>query len=106
MDGGRQGRIGGSLGKVPAVLLSEAVNSRRGETTMASSSTVEEAGPRVKSAFAASPVHDLREVQVENHESGLLLLGRVSSFYHKQLAQELARNVAGEVIVVNAIDVA
>ena len=67
--------------------------------------TAEDVWPRAKSALAASPVYDLRDVQVEQNESGLLLSGRVSSFYHKQLAQEVVRLVAGEVNVVNSIDV-
>jgi len=67
--------------------------------------TAEEVWPRAQSALAASPVYDLRDVQVEQREDSLVLSGHVSSFYHKQLAQEVVRLVAGEVTVTNSIDV-
>jgi osmotically-inducible protein OsmY len=67
--------------------------------------SLKEIGPQVESALAASPVFDLHGVRVEDHDSGILLSGKVSSFYHKQLAQEVVRLVAGEINVVNAIDV-
>ena len=75
------------------------------ELTEMENTTAEDVRPRAQSALAASPVYDLRDVQVEHHEAGLLLSGRVSSFYHKQLAQEVVRLVAGEVPVINSIDV-
>ena len=67
--------------------------------------TLKDVGPQVQSALAASPVFDLHGLRVEDHADGLLLSGSVSSFYHKQLAQEVVRAVAGDVNVVNAIDV-
>jgi hypothetical protein len=75
------------------------------ELTVMEDMTAQEVWPRAQSALAASPVFDLRDVQVEQHETGLVLSGHVSSFYHKQLAQEVVRLVAGEVTVVNSIDV-
>ena len=62
-------------------------------------------GLQVKSALAASPIFDLHGLSVEQNGSGIILSGTVSSFYHKQLAQELVRNLFGEVNVVNSIDV-
>ncbi|MCG8583796.1 MAG: BON domain-containing protein [Pirellulales bacterium] len=67
--------------------------------------TAKDVGPQVRSALAESPVFDLHDVRVEHNGSGILLSGTVSSFYHKQLAQEVVRHVAGEIAVVNAIDV-
>ena len=47
-----------------------------------------------------------RDLVVEEGEDALVLRGSVSSFYHKQMAQEVVRAVAGrEVDVVNSIDV-
>ncbi len=65
-----------------------------------------EARPLAQSALSDSPIFDLRDLVVEEGEDALVLRGSVSSFYHKQMAQELVRAVAGrEVDVVNSIDV-
>ena len=56
-------------------------------------------------ALAASGVYALRELTVEPHNDGLLISGAVSSFYLKQLAQEVVRGVAGAVEVVNSVRV-
>lgn len=66
-----------------------------------------EAQQRAQSALAASPIHDLRDLRVEpmEREDGLLIVGRVSSYYHKQLAQEVVRSVADDVALVNSIEV-
>lgn len=61
--------------------------------------------PRAEAALAASVVGELRGLRVENHDGGLLLSGSVSSFYHKQLAQEVVRAVCREVEIINAIQV-
>ena len=45
--------------------------------------------PRAQSALAASPIYDLRNLAVKQQEDTLLISGVVSSFYHKQLAQEV-----------------
>ena len=49
-------------------------------------------------ALADSPIFDLRHLQVEYLDGALALSGRVETFYHKQLAQEVVRNVADGVI--------
>jgi hypothetical protein len=65
-----------------------------------------EARPLAQTALSDSPIFDLRDLVVEEGEEALVLRGSVSSFYHKQMAQELVRAVAGrEVDVVNSIDV-
>jgi hypothetical protein len=63
--------------------------------------------PRAQSALANSPICELRDLRVEPHNGALLICGAVSSFYHKQLAQEVVRAVCRniEVELVNAIRV-
>jgi osmotically-inducible protein OsmY len=58
---------------------------------------------RARSALAQSPIYVLREIQVEQEGDALLLLGRVDTFYHKQLAQEVVRSVAEGKRVVNSV---
>jgi hypothetical protein len=60
---------------------------------------------RAETALASSPFHELRAVRVAEREDGLVLLGAVSSFYHKQLAQEAVRSVCRNHTVINTIDV-
>ena len=60
---------------------------------------------RAQGALASSPIYALRELQVEQVGEALLLVGRVDTFYHKQLAQEAVRAVAGGLQVVNEVDV-
>ena len=62
--------------------------------------------PRAQAALSASPFYELRDLQVEQHGEALLLSGSVSSFYHKQLAQEVVRSVCKGSEVVNSIHVA
>jgi len=63
----------------------------------------EQLQPRAQSALADSPIQALRELQVEQDGPVLRLHGCVSSFYHKQLAQEAVRSVAQDVELVNSI---
>jgi hypothetical protein len=56
-------------------------------------------------ALSSSPVFDLRMLQVEVVDDSLLLSGRVETFYHKQLAQEVVRHVADGVRLVNDVAV-
>jgi len=69
-------------------------------------------GPRAQTALVNSPIFELRWLRVEAHAEGLLLQGSVSSFYHKQVAQELVRAVCRElscdeddIPVVNSVNV-
>jgi hypothetical protein len=60
---------------------------------------------RARSALLRSNIYVLRKLQIDRDGDRLLLRGRVESFYHKQLAQELVR---AEVIgseVMNALQV-
>jgi hypothetical protein len=56
-------------------------------------------------ALASSGVYALRELTVEPHKEGLLITGAVSSFYLKQLAQEVVLAAAGAVELVNSVRV-
>jgi hypothetical protein len=58
---------------------------------------------RAKAALAQSPIWVLREIRVEQVGDTLLLQGRVDTFYHKQLAQELVRMVADGLRVENEL---
>lgn len=60
---------------------------------------------QAQSALGSSSVYDLRKLRVESSGDSLLIRGAVSSFYHKQLAQELVRRVVREMLVVNTVDV-
>lgn len=56
-------------------------------------------------ALSESTVYALREVLIRSEGDTLVLVGQVSSFYHKQLAQELVRQHAEGLEVVNTIHV-
>jgi hypothetical protein len=64
---------------------------------------VDDVQPRARAALANSPFYELRELQVELREGTLGISGCVSSFYHKQLAQEVVRSVCAGVAIVNSI---
>ncbi len=58
-----------------------------------------------KSALEESPVFALRNLGVEQVGDNLILSGTVSTFYYKQLAQEVIRSVANGLGVINGVDV-
>jgi hypothetical protein len=60
---------------------------------------------RAQEALSLSPVFALRELHVEQQGDSLVIQGLVSSFYHKQLAQEVIRTAAEGLEVVNSIQV-
>ena len=65
----------------------------------------EQADSQARAALAASPLVDLRELNVERRGETLMISGRVHCFYHKQLAQETVRPHAANLRVVNAVNV-
>ena len=69
--------------------------------------SVSEVQPRAQSALASSPIYELRDLLVQQHNGSLLISGTVSSFYHKQLAQEVVRTVCESIAVevINSIRV-
>lgn len=62
---------------------------------------------RARLALRQSPIYELREIEVEQNGETIVLSGVVSSFYHKQLAQEAVRSVltGHDVSLVNRIEV-
>jgi hypothetical protein len=56
-------------------------------------------------ALSRSRIFDLRRLNVEEDGDSIVLRGRVSSYYHKQLAQEVVRNATDGAEVINAIRV-
>jgi hypothetical protein len=70
-----------------------------------SATVIDAVQPRAQAALANSPFYELRELQVEHRDDTLLISGCVSSFYHKQLAQEVVRSVCTGVKLVNSIRV-
>ena len=66
---------------------------------------VDEVQPRAQAALANSPFYELRQLRVEWHDDAMLLSGCVSSFYHKQLAQEVVRSVCRDTPLINSIHV-
>ena len=55
--------------------------------------------------LAHSAVAELRRLRVDEKADTLQLSGQVRSFYHKQLAQETIRSVAGDMQLVNRVNV-
>lgn len=65
----------------------------------------EEAIMRARKALRKSRIRELRELAVEQCGDAVALHGRVSSFYHKQLAQELVRNAVNGTEIMNHLQV-
>ncbi|MFH1265816.1 MAG: BON domain-containing protein [Planctomycetota bacterium] len=61
--------------------------------------------PRAQTALAASRIPELRDLRVERQNGALVIRGVVSSFYHKQLAQEIVRAVCRKIELVNSVRV-
>lgn len=72
---------------------------------MASLSLIIDLQRRAQAALAVSPFFELRELQVEGRDQSLWISGTVTSFYHKQLAQEVVRAVCDDIEVMNSIRV-
>jgi hypothetical protein len=52
-----------------------------------------------------SPLAALRKLQVQENDASVLILGRVTSYYLKQLAQETVMPVLGGRALVNRVTV-
>ena len=72
-----------------------------------SSVSVNDAQSMACTALVNSPICELRDLRVEQSDQGLVICGVVSTFYHKQLAQEAVRAACDgfRVEVVNSIRV-
>jgi hypothetical protein len=60
---------------------------------------------RAQQALTDSAIRALRDLHVTEDGSSLVLSGRVTSFYQKQLAQEAVRSVCRDIDLVNSVDV-
>ncbi len=72
---------------------------------LGSSFMTDDVTTQARSALAKSPVYALRNLYVQREGDSLVLSGRVDSFYHKQLAQEMVRLIAPDLLVVNSVEV-
>lgn len=68
-------------------------------------SAVADSALQARQALSRSRIYDLRRLMVDQDGEAVVLRGRVSSFYHKQLAQEVVRNAVDGTEVINAIRV-
>ena len=64
-----------------------------------------EAARAAERLFQACPYGPLRSTTCDFHEGVLVLRGQVTSYYLKQLAQEMVRNVDGVELIVNVLEV-
>ena len=69
------------------------------------SSEAKDIPQQARTALSNSSIHALREVSVEQTSDAIVLSGRVATFYHKQLAQEVVRTVLNDYPLVNSIHV-
>jgi hypothetical protein len=60
------------------------------------SPSAHDVAPHVQTVLCSSPIAELRDLRIEQRNGTLIILGRVSSFYHKQLAQEAVRAICYE----------
>jgi BON domain len=67
--------------------------------------TTQDVRARAQQLLSTSPIYALREIQVEQDGDTICLRGVVSSFYHKQLAQELIRHALAGTEVTNSLRV-
>jgi osmotically-inducible protein OsmY len=85
-------------------------SARKNVKTAPLDSASETAGPslrnRVELFLGAASITELRRLEVSVQQDTVVLQGRVHTFYHKQLAQEFTKRVAGVRHVQNLIEVA
>ena len=60
---------------------------------------------RISILLAESPIAEVRRVRVEQQGDQVFLQGRVRTFYAKQMAQETIRRAAGDLQIVNSVNV-
>jgi osmotically-inducible protein OsmY len=78
---------------------------REGVQLAMTATSTSDVQPRAQMALANSPIYELRDLRVEQRDGLLVISGAVSSFYHKQLAQEVVRSVCGSIEVINSVRV-
>ena len=60
---------------------------------------------RVQSAIDHSPYLAQRNLRCETHEGRVVIRGQVKTFFQKQMAQEVVRNIDGIESIVNYLEV-
>lgn len=85
-----------SAENVPVLEVSEAACAELGDRDLAQ---------RVRAFLASRHIPELRQLKVEAADGTVVLRGRVSSYYAKQLCHDCCRRVAGVRRYVDAIDV-
>ena len=65
----------------------------------------EDALDRAKAALSKSTIRDLRRLTLGQDEHRIVVRGKVSSYYHLQLAQELLRVELGDTQIVSEVQV-
>lgn len=60
---------------------------------------------RIRLLLSESPLADVRRIRVEQQGDQVMLHGRVRTFYAKQMAQETIKRAAGELQIVNSVNV-
>jgi hypothetical protein len=60
---------------------------------------------RARVALSLSNIYVLRKLQLDRDGEALVMRGRVDSYYHKQLAQELVKAAVEGTEVINALQV-
>lgn len=66
---------------------------------------LQDARQQAQTALNRCPIRILRAIRVDHAGETLVLHGNVSSFYQKQLAQEVVRSVVDDVELLNTISV-
>jgi hypothetical protein len=74
-------------------------------TTDVTTMLIDDLFSKAQAALANSPFFELHDLIVEQRDGTLFISGKVSSFYHKQLAQEVVRSVCKGIGVTNSIKV-
>ena len=86
-------------GQVTATVL------QRTHCTRQRGATNGEVARTAEKRFRACPYVALRSIMCEFHEGVLVLRGQVTSYYLKQLAQEMVRTLDGVELIVNVVEV-
>ncbi len=60
---------------------------------------------QVHDAIKQSPYLSYRQLSCETNDGRVILRGRVSSFFQKQMAQETVRQISGIVSIENCLEV-
>jgi hypothetical protein len=68
-------------------------------------STCTELLPEPATALTTSPLGQLRRLVVTADDNQVVITGRVSSYYLKQMAQETVRHALGERTLLNRVEV-